>query len=151
MSSKQMSFGKFIATGSVAIVAALAVLHFTWAGPQIEQKEKMIALVNSAHAVQIMAIQNYALMPDASASSIDLNRAFPNTNSMNNLLRLSGETGIRIKTEFGESSMGNALALSNYVLTGNGQPQFLELEELRDVISERRERLMDSVPLWPWS
>jgi hypothetical protein len=149
--SKKMSFGKFIVTGCLGIIVALAVVHFTWVAPQIDRKVKMSALVTSAHAVQVAAAQNYLLMPNVSASTIDLQRRFPNMRSMNDLLSLVAETDFGIETGFNKETMGNALALSNYVLTGNNEPQFLTITELQNDFSERTDNLMNSVPLWPWS
>ncbi len=151
MSSQRMGFWKFIATGSVVTLVALAAFHFTWIAPQIDKKEEMSALVNAAHHVQATAIQDYALMPEASATTIDLKRPFPDAAVISKLLLLSDSAGLLITTEFDDNSMGNALALSNYVLTGNSEPQFLKITNLKNDINKRRENLVASVPLWPWS
>lgn len=149
--SKKISFGKFIAAGSLGIIAALVVAHFTWVAPQVDRKEKMSALVNSAHAVQLAAIQHYALMPSVNTSTIELQRAFPKTGPLNRLVGLAENTGVEFDSEFSRDTLGNALGLSNYVLTGNSEPKILPISRLQNITNLRRVTLMESVPLWPWS
>lgn len=145
-----MSYGKFVATGCIGIIFATAIVHVAWFEPQIERKAKLSELVNSAHSVQAIAANHYVLEADVSASTIDLQNTFPYMTSLNNLLTLSAETGFGIETGFSKDSMGNALALSNYVLTGEQEPKFLNTFDIQHRISARRLSLMDSVPLWPW-
>lgn len=149
--SNKMGFWKFIAIGNLGIVFGIAIFHFTWAAPQIDRKEKMSAVVNAAHAVQLATIQHYALMPGANASNIDLEREFIDKGALSSLVRLSKETGITTDTRFSEERFGNALALSNFVLTTNGDPQILRITDLERVTEQRRHNLIDSVAVWPWS
>jgi hypothetical protein len=69
-------------------------------------------------------------VPGVTADTIDLERRFPGTEAMSELLRLSESTGFLIETEYDPYSFGSAFALSNYVLTGNDEPQFLKTTEL---------------------
>lgn len=147
--SKEMSFGKFIAIGSTSIIAILAVLHFTWFGPQLDRKKEMIQLFGAAHAVQAAAASNYALVPSANASNIDLERRFPGSESLENLLRLSAKTGVNPGTGFDPDTMGNALALSSFVLTGDDVPQFLDLTK-NQAMDVRQDELIASVSFVPW-
>lgn len=148
---KRMSFGKFIAIGCLVILVGITIFHANWVAPQLDRKEKMSAVVSAAHAIQAATIQHYALMPTANASNIDLERDYIDRGSLKNLVRLSEETGITTETDFGEESFGNALTLSNFVLTGKSSPQILKITELERLASQRRSSLIDSVPLWPWS
>jgi enhancing lycopene biosynthesis protein 2 len=144
-----MGFWNFIAIGCLGILVGIAVFHFAWSAPQVERKGKMSEVVNAAHSVQLAAIQHYALMPGANASNIDLEQNFPDKGAASRLLALSTETGIYTDTGFVKGTFGNALALSNFVLMGNSNPQFLTVTEMKSVITQRRNNLMNSVPLWP--
>ncbi|KXS54676.1 MAG: Uncharacterized protein AWU57_937 [Marinobacter sp. T13-3] len=148
---KRMRFGKFIAIGCLAIFTGITIFHANWVAPQLDRKDKMSALVSAAHTIQAATIQHYALMPGANASNIDLERDYIDIGSLKNLVRLSEETGITTEIAFNKESFGNALSLSNFVLTGKSSPHILKITDLERLASQRRDNLIDSVPLWPWS
>ena len=131
----------FIATAILVIIVSAAFMSST-----LDRQSGLLDLQSHAEAVQLKVRQNYALTGITSADQMDLSRDFPASypNGLHLLAEASEETGVTLDTGYTPGSLGHALSLSNFVLTGEARPKLLDLEKQETRIEKRFNELWNA-------